>query len=244
MVSSSSTDQRYVVGLCHSDSRDQCFEKIAQFSKGIAHELNNTLQGLGIGFELVKGSLEPESPTFTYLSLMSEATQRLNFLANRLRAFDTLKEWQPTRVSVQTLIDSAFHELTPDLSETVDWNTVIDTKHEAMVDPRHMSLALAAALTNAAEACPEGCVKTKTRITKSGSRDLSIEGGAVVVSITDSGPGLQHAERIFQPFYSTKGKGRGLGLPFIQAACMRNKTITVFQNMSSGTRVDFYLPRF
>jgi len=80
---------------------------------------------------------------------------------------------------------------------------------EVLLDPEQFRQVLANLLDNAVEASPENGLVVLT---------VDWEGAEVVVAVTDEGSGLpvEDSELLFQPFYSTKGRGSGVGLAMVQ----------------------------
>lgn len=183
---------------------------LGQLVSGVAHEVNNPLAAI-VGFT----DLLLENP-----SVSQEAKQDLAVI---------LQEAQRTRQIVQNLL--SFARQMPAQREPVLLNSVVrqtlklrsydllshgvevvesysDELPLAIGDPHELQQVFLNIINNAYDAIQE--VRRRGRIEIATCRTNEL----VEVRITDNGPGLQHPERIFDPFYTTKevGKGTGLGL--------------------------------
>jgi signal transduction histidine kinase len=90
-------------------------------------------------------------------------------------------------------------------------------------------------LRNAAEAAPDACIRVH----------VTRQGVSARLSITDDGPGIpeEHLSRVFEPFFSTKESGTGLGLPTVQRTVDEHGgTIELSRNEGGGTTATVALP--
>jgi len=107
---------------------------------------------------------------------------------------------------------------------------------EVLLDPEQFRQVLTNLIDNAVEASPSG-----------GAVEVAVErdGGEVVVSVTDQGSGLpmEDPELIFQPFYSTKGRGSGVGLAMVQRIVSdHGGTVRLEPNQPHGVRAVVRIP--
>ncbi|HKZ83998.1 MAG TPA: GAF domain-containing protein [Anaerolineae bacterium] len=185
-------------------------EKVAatgRLAASIAHEINNPLQAIHNCLHLVTHrKMEPEKEAY-YLNLAQEEVQRLIHIVQRTLDFYRPSQGRPTLTDVNNVIESVLalankkvehakvrvhRRLSPDLPKP---NAVADQLTQVFLN----------LIVNAVEAMP-------------GGGDLAIttlhDEGHVRVRISDTGPGLnaEEAKRIFEPFYTTKRSGTGLGL--------------------------------
>jgi signal transduction histidine kinase len=107
---------------------------------------------------------------------------------------------------------------------------------EIEADGDLLGQALLGLVTNAAQAAPEhGLVRLEARAS----------GDEVTLSVSDDGPGIPQAERdrIFEPFYSTRRDGHGLGLAVVrQIAHAHGARVEVGEGASGGARFSIVLP--
>jgi signal transduction histidine kinase len=198
-------------------------EKLAslgQFAAGVAHEVNNpasvvtsSLSYLEEG--LASGSLPADAHDTTIEAL--SAMQRINGLVRRLVDAGRLASVPVVggTASVRGVIEQAFDDARARNGERVAFRVAGSPDLHAGVRPEVLSQVLSALLYNAAEAIPEGRTGQVAVTTQ------PAEDGRILLEVTDDGAGMapEVLRRAFEPFFSTKGegKGSGLGLPVARA---------------------------
>ncbi len=232
-----------VIGAVAHD-HDGCLEALSHLAKGVSHDLNNTLQGIGIGMELVYGCLEKDSAASGYLSLMSSATDRLRNMSERLREFNQFLEYRPTECSLTSIVDQALARVVIAGYEIkhIEKDRIDDYGH-VFGDPLQLSAGLSALICNALEASPSS-VTVSAKQENFDSLQVAKQGAAVSIRIADQGPGIEekHIDNIFDPFFSTKEKGRGLGLPLARAVVLKNNGLIRLRTGQRGSEFSLFLP--
>jgi signal transduction histidine kinase len=184
----------------------------------VAHEINNPLQGIQNGFQLIKGAIDPAHPHFRFVGAIEREITRIAGVTRQLYdAYRPDEESQracsiPLMLSDVTVLMSQVNreagvELVTEHDESVrEPVPVSDTLLRQIV----MNLA-----QNAIDATPRGGV-----VTMSASRSADL----LALTVRDSGPGVpDHLRtRLFEPFFSTKSgratSGMGLGLTLVRRA--------------------------
>jgi signal transduction histidine kinase len=118
------------------------------------------------------------------------------------------------------------------------------------VDPGQMEQVLVNLCVNARDAMPDGGtlrITLENRLTGEGSPRELPSGAYIVVSISDTGIGMDEATlaRAFDPFFTTKeiGSGSGLGLPMVQRfAAQSGGAVRILSKPGAGTTVELWLP--
>jgi PAS domain S-box-containing protein len=210
---------------------------LGQLVSGVAHEVNNPLAAI-VGFT----DLLLENP-----SVSQEAKQDLAVI---------LQEAQRTRQIVQNLLSFARQmpaQREPVLLDSVVRQTLKLRSYDLMShgvevvesysgdlplaigDPHELQQVFLNIINNAYDAIQE--VRRRGRIEIATCR----ANGLVEVRFTDNGPGLQHPERIFDPFYTTKevGKGTGLGLSICYGIIKAHRGEIIAQNNPDGVGSTF-----
>jgi len=187
-------------------------EKLAsmgQLSAGIAHELNNPLGVITMYANILKDETPKDDPVYKDLELIVEQTERCKKIVGGLLNFARKNQVYLTDTHMPEFILRSIESiLRPESVEVKFDNQLKDPM--ARIDKDQMMQVLTNLGKNAIEAMPDG---GKLTILLSGN-DNEIE-----VSIRDTGVGIpeENMDKIFTPFFTTKGigKGTGLGLPLI-----------------------------
>ena len=155
------------------------------------------LRGKGPGYEDVLAMIEDAS----------RETLKAAEIIRRTRSFIVTGKIAAHRENLRTMIEQVASQLT--LPETADIEIVkaVPLSHFVMVDRIQIEQVFSNLLRNACEAL-EGCKQPRIEI---GAIEI---GGKILVRIEDNGAGLGDApERVFEPYFTTKKTGLGLGLP-------------------------------
>lgn len=186
---------------------------LGELTTGVAHELNNPLNNIGLFIGNVIDSLElgraDNDSTLRQLKNAMQQVQKATEIITHLRTFGRAAPvtHEPTRVN--TVIEQSLSLMREQL-KLRSINVVLELDRSnpmVMANPIRLEQVVMNLLTNARDALAESSKKT----VKISSR---IESDAVILIVEDSGPGvppeLEH--RIFDPFFTTKDVGAGTGL--------------------------------
>ena len=207
--------KRTEVALQHTRSELIHAAKMAalgQMSASINHELNQPLAAIRSYSDngrlfLRKGRLED---TLWNLEQISELTDRMAQIGVQLKLFSRKTSGEMTVVPLHGVIDGALEILNPVIRRSdVIIDVVIQPENiEVRANYVLLQQVLVNLVSNALHAV-EGCPVREVKITS--SRE---EGGRVSITVKDSGAGIlrEHLPHIFEPFYTTKQSGQGLGL--------------------------------
>ena len=194
----------------------QKLESIGVLAGGIAHDFNNLLHVVLGNADLARVQMAPDSPAREHLDEVIRATQRAAELTQQLlaysgrgaietRALDLSNEVRELATLLRTAI-SKQAILKWDLAPDIPAITADGTQVRQIV----MNL-----ITNASDALGDapGTITLRTGLLKAGELE-DLPGGFVFLEVTDTGCGMDSStlQRIFDPFFSTKFTGRGLGL--------------------------------
>lgn len=198
--------KRLQEGLLQSDK----MASVGLLIGGVAHELNNPLTAiLGLS-QLMLLEAHAESQTQKDLAVIEREAKRCTRLIKSLLAFARKQEHQLAEADLNELVTEILDLKSFDLRRSHIQITQELAKGlpSVRVDPHQIQQVLLNLLNNAEQAMEgmKGTVRVGTRQ----------EGDAVVLAVTDSGPGIrpEHLAKIFDSFFTTKpaGKGTGLGL--------------------------------
>ncbi len=224
-------------------------EKLAAVGKiaaTVAHEINNPLTGVFTYIKLMERKIEegkretPDVEKFReYLATMSREVQRTSAIVLNLLDFTRPKELSRMMVDLCFLVEESLGIVRNKVAlSNVTVETRMEQMPEIMADPGQMKQVFINIIVNACEAMEAGGHLTIT------SR-YDDETGTETVAFADTGPGISPEEmaRVFEPFYTTKEKGTGLGLAVVHGIVTRhNGTIDVRSEPGKGTEITIVLP--
>ena len=192
--------------------RARKLESLGVLAGGIAHDFNNFLAVVQGNTELVKTRLPPDSPAQTHLTQTLEACRRATFLSGQLLTF--AKGGAPVRqvVSVAKLVTDAVCLARAGAPITI--STEIDREvRPVRADPGQIGQVLQSILLNARQSMPHGGI-VEVRAENCVGAKGPYAGQYVRISIRDFGCGIapENLPRIFDPYFTTKREGAGLGL--------------------------------
>jgi signal transduction histidine kinase len=233
--------------------QSQKMESIGRLAGGVAHDFNNILTAI-IGFsELAQQKLPLDHPVMRDLKIVGEAGERAAILVKKLLAFSRKQIMEMRVVNLHELIEDVLKLLSRTIGEdvTINLNTENDID-KIKADPGQIEQILMNLFINARDAMPAGgriSIET-SNITLDEDYTKEHEGvepGAyVMLAITDTGKGMprQVQEKIFEPFYTTKGtRGTGLGLSTVYGIVRQHKGhIFVYSEEELGTTFKIYFP--
>ncbi len=214
-------------------------EKMAQFgqlARGIAHELRNPLGVISNAVYYIKSTYAEKESTMTeYLNIIETEVN------NSEKTITDLLEYSREPIPLQEetnlceLLDEVMNRLPPPESIQVSMNSD-DSLLTAMIDGRQIGMVLANLLTNAYQAMPNG---GKLNI------DITQDDNQVRLAIRDTGSGIsaENLKSIFEPFYTTKPKGIGLGLAISKTLVEANGgQIRIESSENEGSTFTLTLP--
>jgi len=185
-------------------------EKLAamgRLTSQIAHELNNPLYGIMNTLELLKTEVSPQSKRRKILEMALSETERLSDLLRKMLSFSKPDQEQRQPVDINTVIDEILllHEKQlkeNDINIASTFPKGLGLVNASKNQLRQVFLNMVA---NARDAMPNGGT---LKVTTSG------DNGKIVVEISDTGTGIkkEHIGKIFDSFFTTKGKVKGVGL--------------------------------
>lgn len=222
-------------------------ESIGILAGGIAHDFNNILAGLLGSVSRAKMDINPGSETYKALERAETASIRAERLTDQLLTFSKGGAPVKEKASVAELVrDTAGFALS---GSNVGCEILIpDDTWEAKVDRGQISQVVQNLVMNAAQAMPGGGkIKISVENLRIGSKQrLPLQKGKYVkISVRDKGIGIpeDYFQKIFDPYFTTKQKGSGLGLATVYSIVKNHDGhIDVTSELGVGTTFDVYLP--
>ncbi|MDE2473048.1 MAG: PAS domain S-box protein [Bradyrhizobium sp.] len=229
-------------------------EALGQLTGGIAHDFNNILTVVTGTIEILAAAVRSEPQLATITRMIDEAAARGTELTQHLLAFARKQPLQPREIDINTLVIDTAKLLRPTLGEQIEIECVFaDEICLATVDPNQLTTAILNLALNARDAMPNG----GKLVLETGSADLDESyasangdvqpGRYAVIAVSDSGAGIPAAmlDKVFDPFFTSKGpgKGTGLGLSMVYGFVKQSAGhIKIYSEEGHGTTIRMYLP--
>jgi len=214
-------------------------EKLAlmgQLASGVGHELRNPLAVINNALYMLRlQKNSKDKATREYLDIIDQEVAASNKIITDLLTFARVKPSNQSPTDLHTLLDPILKKFPPTENVSVKINLAQNLPH-IWVDSQQIEQVLANLITNAYQAMPEG-----------GSLEINAKttGNALRLDIKDSGVGIppENLEKIFEPLFSTKTKGIGLGLTVSKMLMeLNNGRIEVASQVGKGTTFTLFLP--
>jgi len=198
----------------------QKMEGIGVLAGGIAHDFNNLLTGIMGGVSIVKESMSPEAPEYQMLEIAERSSERAAELISQLLAYAGKGKFVISRFGFSALISEMLPLISASIPKTVELKLLLTPGLPWIeADASQIRQIVMNLIINGAEAIgPEGgTVQVST-----GASDSGLD---VFMEVKDTGSGMSEATqaKMFDPFFSTKFTGRGLGLAAVSGIVRGHK---------------------
>jgi len=227
----------------------QKMEAIGHLTGGIAHDFNNLLMAIQGSLELLQRRLPKDDPKIArLLENAVQGAQRGAALTQRMLAFARRQELKLVALDVLELVQGMTELLQSSLGPMIQIDTHFPERlPKAFADPHQLELALLNLAMNARDAMAKGgaIIIGATERTMTDEPGLKA-GHYICVTVTDTGLGMDEAtlKRALEPFFTTKGigKGTGLGLPMVHGMVQQSGGKLVLKSKPAvGTTAELYL---
>ncbi len=227
-------------------------QAVASLAGGIAHQFNNALAVICGNLDLLE--LDPQGPgrDNRYIGSLRTSTERMRSLTEQLLAYAQGGKYQPQDIAINDLIRDLLKTgklvRKPGIRITTRFEEGV---HLTGGDLTQIRGILEAVLANAVEAMPGGgevIITTHGRTLAAhpdGPEGALPPGRYTVIEVEDRGVGMDEEtrRRVFEPFFSTKFVGRGLGMAAVEGIVRNHDGLIEVQSvLGQGTRVTITLP--
>jgi PAS domain S-box-containing protein len=232
----------------------QKMDAVGRLAGGIAHDFNNLLTAI-LGFtDLLLAAVPEDSSLRLDLDQIRKASERAVTLTSQLLAFGRKQLVQPRILDLNAVVRDFLTMLHRLISENIELVTVLAPElRPVKADRGQIEQVLLNLVVNARDALPQGgkivLETSNSAVDESFARaNLGVSPGLYTrLTVRDTGCGMdEHTQaHLFEPFFSTKGvgKGAGLGLATVYGIVKQNHGhIAVHSEVGQGTTLEIYLP--
>jgi signal transduction histidine kinase len=231
--------------------RAERLEGVAELSASLAHEIKNPLASIRSACEQLSRSAFTGDDEKTLTHLVMRESDRLSRLLSEFLDFARVRVARRESLDVGQLASHAvgLAMAHPDRPDGVRVECVVDDGEFVVEgDDDLLHRALFNLLLNAIQASPDRGV-VRLEVTSAAADQLDIgntfASGGVAMSVSDDGAGIpdELRDRLFDPFFTTRPGGSGLGLAVVQRAIDAHRGLVFLDSGPSGTRFTIVLPR-
>jgi signal transduction histidine kinase len=237
---------RHLKKIKEMEDRIQLAERLSslgQLAAGVAHEIRNPLNAMGMGLQRLKREFLPpdKSKREEYISFTELILKEIRRVNDIIEQFLTLSRPFQLHLKASSLQDLLKHLVAFFQEEAASLGIALQAKIPAelpliTVDPEKLTQALINIMKNGMQAMGQGgALRIEAKSLKQ----------AVEITISDSGSGIppEQMEMIFNYYYTTKEKGVGLGLPIAHRIIeAHGGQLKIESRVGSGTKVTVTLP--
>ncbi len=235
----------------------QKMEAIGAMAGGIAHDFNNILGVIIKNAEMVTAGLPEDRKLHKKMDRILSASLQARDLVKQILTFSRADEHRKKPVAVRPLVSEALKLLRATIPSTIDIRRrLAENAGTVLADPTQLQQIVMNLIVNAEQAMrtTDGVLEVKLENVELGKREITrlypelTPGPFVRLTVKDSGEGMtpEVLERIFEPFYTTKGKGigTGLGLTMVHGIVQKHEgAIRAHSEPGEGSTFEVLLPR-
>ena len=222
-------------------SRQERLSELGNLAATVAHEIRNPLNSVSMGLQRLKAEFSPHEDHEEYarfLNLMQGEVQRLNSIVEQFLSLARPLTLHREEISVQEFL----HELTTLVAGDANSSSVeIELKVSSRLPPlqadrNYLKQLLLNLILNGVQAMPQGGKLTLA---------AQAQGHQLVLTVQDEGTGIEPEtlKKIFEPYFTTKSNGSGLGLSIARRIAEEHGgSLTVESQLGRGSRFQVLLP--
>jgi PAS domain S-box-containing protein len=236
----------------------QKLESLGVLAGGIAHDFNNLLMAIQGNLELALARMSPLAPARTSVEQSLAAARKATDLTRQMLAYSGNASFDIKAVDLSQLVEENAHLLRTSISKIVSLTLDLDRALPPVkADAGQLQQVIMNLITNASEAIGDqpGMVTLRTGtmtcddevLSRSRTDEIPPAGRFAFVEVSDTGCGMDGytQDRLFEPFFSTKFVGRGLGMSAILGIVRGHKgAIFIDSTVGKGSTVRALFPEY
>ena len=226
-------------------------EAIGRFTGGVAHDFNNLLMAVLSSLELLRKRMPPDERLRALVETATRGAQRGASLTQRMMAFARQQELKTEAVDVAVLLSGLQGLLQQAAGPHIFLKMALAANlPRILTDPSQFESSMLNLVANSRDAMPGGgVIKIAAAVETMLPRQLAglAAGSYVCVRVEDTGEGMdeQTLSRVVEPFFTTKGvgKGTGLGLAMVDGLVAQSGgKLVLHSTPGNGTTVEMWMP--
>jgi PAS domain S-box-containing protein len=230
--------------------QSQKMEAIGQLTGGVAHDFNNLLMAIMGSLELLEKRMPDDAKARRLLANAVEGAQRGAALTKRMLTFARRQDLDLSAVDVGNLVRGMRDLLQRSMGPTIEIDMRLPPDlPQVLADAHQLELALLNLMVNARDAMSGGgivVVGAREQTIAPQGEDVAV-GQGVCLYVTDTGVGMDAGtlQRAMEPFFTTKGVGRGTGLGLSMVHGLAKQSggrLTLRSDPDHGTTAEIWLP--
>jgi two-component system sensor histidine kinase PilS (NtrC family) len=239
-----------LIGVCQDLSSIKLMEQrvrqsdrlaaVGRLSANMAHEIRNPLASISGAVEALARDLPPDHARGQLVEIVLRESARLNQIVGDFLEYARPAPMVPLEINMAEILDEVLlliehRSLPANLKVVREYGDTLPTR----ADPQRLRQAVWNLCLNAVQAMPEG---GELRVS---ARSLRERGGRLQICIADTGQGISDSDlpHIFEPFFSTKPEGSGIGLALVYRVVEEHGgSIEVRSRVGDGTTFILILP--
>jgi len=218
--------------------RSQKLSMVGRMAASVAHEIKNPLASIKGAVEILRDNTTSETVKDEFAEIVSKEIKRIDRTIGEFLEFARPRETRLEKLNLSQALRSSLKQIeTHAAKNKIELRSDIEEDVIIRGDEEKMHQVVLNLLLNAMEASEPGAVVNVTL-----SHNSS---GTVRLVISDNGKGIEETEleRVFEPFYTTKSSGTGLGLTVVKSIIEKHQgEITLDSTAGKGTTVTVSLP--
>lgn len=232
--------------------QSQKMDAMGTLAGGIAHDFNNILAVIYGYTELAIRKCVADKRLTDDLTQIMVASDRARELIGQILTFSRKSDIKRQPLELVPLIKETLKLLRSSIPATIEIRQQLDTNAVALADPTQIHQVMMNLCTNAYHAMAEkgGTLAVSVKIVEitDDGRAVGVEipcGSYARIEVSDTGCGMDAVTRqkIFEPYFTTRGKGAGLGLAVVHGIVKSHGgKITVYSEVGAGSTFHVYLP--
>ena len=236
-----------VLQRAHTESQLRQLQKMETLNRvagSVAHDFNNLLMSIMSSTDFALSQVERNEILHDTLLQINWASERGKGLTRKLLSFSRSESFEPKPISVHTII----REMTPIIKQitrdNIDFQVQYSTSDSHIhIDQQDFENSLLNLIINARDAI-DNTLKDNRSITLVIDTVEDEANSTVSISILDTGSGIPKSDydKIFEPFYTTKLNGTGLGLSMVRSVVERANGTIEIKSSTEGSNITMVFP--